>query len=70
MNLYEKTDLLLSMRTETVEQIAREVGLHPMWLRKFKSKQIKEPGVHKTQKLHDWLVSQLPEDSRNRAAVS
>ena len=54
-NLLEKTYQLLEATDLTYRQIAAGASIDSNWLAKFKQRQIKEPGVGKVQRVHDFL---------------
>ena len=55
LNLYEKTLMLVAASSRSDADLARSIGVTPMWMFKFKNGHIKEPGIHKVQRLHDLL---------------
>ena len=54
-NLYKKTLKLLHRTRTPVPQIAKATKLKPRWLNMVKNNEIPDPGVHKIQKIFDYL---------------
>lgn len=55
-NLMEETLRLLEERQDTLPEIYVATGLNYYWLRKFKSREMKDPSVNKVQKLYEYLA--------------
>jgi hypothetical protein len=61
-DLLARTYELLDRRgTVSLRQIALETGLGQDWLDKFSQRRIREPGVVKVQRLHDYLAARDPQ---------
>jgi hypothetical protein len=54
-NLYEQTMKLLNSSDLSPEFVASNIGVTGRWVRKVRDGIIKEPGVQKIQRLHDFL---------------
>ena len=63
-NLYEETMVMLHECRRPIAKIARDIHMTNKWLEKVKKGQIKNPGVHSTQKLHDYLIDLKREEFR------
>ena len=57
-DLFETTKQLLAEASEPRHLISKHSGVGYEWLAKFAQGRMKDPGVHKVQKLHDYLSSQ------------
>lgn len=66
-SLYDETCTLLRQASRKLPyaQIASETGLSASWVSAFARNEIPDPGVHKVQRLHDFLIAK-----RHRAEVS
>lgn len=53
--LYDETLRLLQTTNLSVDEIGRKVGCSGRWIRKVRDGDIKDPGVNKIQRLHDFL---------------
>jgi hypothetical protein len=53
--LHDKTIELVRADTRDLKQIAEESGIGYSWLTKFVTRQMKDPGVNKTEDLYDFL---------------
>lgn len=63
--LLDRTFRLLSAATDlTYREIAEGASVDMNWLAKLKQGQIGEPGVHKIQRVHDFLIGRLPPDQQ------
>lgn len=60
--LYEKTVRLIAERPAslTLADIARGAEVKPTWLSALVKGDIPEPGVHKIQRLHDFMTNRRP----------
>lgn len=56
-SLLDKTFQLLDATDLTYRQIAKGAAVDMNWLAKFKQGAIKEPGVQKVQRVHDFLLA-------------
>lgn len=57
-NLMERTLQLLEKTDKTLPEIYAETGLSFYWLRKFKSREFKDPSVNRVQQLYEYLTGQ------------
>ena len=68
--LLERTYQLIDSTNQTYQQVADATGLDKNWLMKFKQRAIKEPGVSKVQKVHDFLLAYNAIKTSSRDAVA
>lgn len=55
--LFDCTVRLLGQSNLTYRQIAEGAAVDMNWLAKFRQGAIEEPGVHKVQRVHDFLAA-------------
>lgn len=70
--LLARTIRLLNESGLTYRQVASGAAVDMEWLAKFKQNRIREPGVNKVQRVHDFLVAyaaiKVPRPTGDKAA--